>query len=382
MTNRSVIVVGGGIGGLAAAAALHRSGWQVRVLERAPVFSEAGAGISLWSNALSGLDAIGIATKDWRSNNLEINAGIRDPSGRWLRRRGAIARAQASGTAAVLHRADLLQALVDALPSGALIPDAEVTSIRQSADGVQVTHRQGNDEADLLIGADGVRSTVRQVVWPYAPQPRYAGYTAWRMITHRMPHIETRAGETWGAGMRFGYAPLPDGNLYCYATANMARRTSLPQTDLTELRARFGGWHAPIPQLLDAVEMPILRHDIYDLGHLASFAHGRIALLGDAAHAMTPNLGQGAGQAIEDAVTLAAVLDAHSSIPEALTRYDDQRRPRTQSIVLQSRQLGTIAQLSDPFAIYIRNLTMRLVPRALAQRALTRVADWPGPQVP
>lgn len=130
-------------------------------------------------------------------------------------------------------------------------------------------------------------------------------------------------GETWGRGTRFGRAPLPDARTYCYATANGPEGAEAPDGELAVLRARFGDWHHPIPALVEAAAgSEILRHDLYELPDLASFIRGSVALLGDAAHAMTPNLGQGACQALEDAATLA------DTAPD-LASYDRERRART-----------------------------------------------------
>ncbi|TDD38944.1 FAD-dependent monooxygenase [Saccharopolyspora elongata] len=157
---------------------------------------------------------------------------------------------------------------------------------------------------DLVVGADGIGSTTRRSIWGPQPAPRYAGYSTWRMIVATRPVGE--AAETWGRGERFGYSPLPDGRTYCYAMVNA------PQSrggGLTELRERFRDWHTPIPALLDgAQEADVLHHDTYELPDLDTYVAGKVALLGDAAHAMTPNLGQGACLALEDAVVLASAV--------------------------------------------------------------------------
>ncbi len=136
-----------------------------------------------------------------------------------------------------------------------------------------------------------MRSVVRRSVWPGAPAPRYAGYTAWRVVTPSVPVGESC--ESWGAGERFGYAPLSDGRVYCYAAANAPEGAS--DGGLAGLRRRFGGWHDPIPALLDAADPgAVLHHDLYELPPLRMFTCGNVVLAGDAAHAMTPDLGQGA----------------------------------------------------------------------------------------
>ncbi|GGM14319.1 FAD-dependent oxidoreductase [Streptomyces fumigatiscleroticus] len=364
----TAIIVGGGIGGLAAALALHRTGWQVQVLERAPEFTVAGAGLSLWPNALRALDALGLAAPVRHRSVLEGQAGIRDPKGRWLSRSDTAGIERRYGPTAMIHRADLLDLLRSALPAAAL--RSGTTVHHAQADGT-VHHSDGTGRADLLVGADGIHSTVRASLWGKGIVPRYAGYTAWRMITGPVPVRES--SETWGRGERFGYAPLPDGRVYCFAVANAPRGATDP--GLAGLRHRFATWHDPIPTLLTAATPEtVLHHDLYELPPLPAYVKGRVALVGDAAHAMTPNLGQGACQALEDAVVLARAVRGDG----ALIAYDHQRRPRTQMIAARARRIGTIAQWSSPAAVALRNAALRCAPGAAFTRSLAPVLNWTG----
>lgn len=371
MSDRSAIVVGGGISGLAAGIALGRRGWRVRVLERSPHFTEVGAGISLWPNALRAFDRIGVGERVRAFAAPEANAGIRSRDGRFIARMDADEMIRRFGSVLILHRADLLDVLVDAA-AGMVDTDVEVTGVSSTSDRAEVRHAGGVESADLVIGADGIYSVVRRALWPQARPPRYAGYTAWRMVTPPLS-IED-AGETWGRGMRFGYAGLPDGRVYCYATAEAPAGVSAPD-ELAEVRARFADWHEPIPSLLHAATSA-LRHDIYELPDLPSFARGRVVLVGDAAHAMTPNLGQGACQAVEDVATLATLLDEHE-IPDALARYDALRRRHTQAVVRRSRQAGRLGQWSSPLAVALRDRLLGHLPTAaMMVRHLQPVVDW------
>ena len=269
------IMVGGGIAGLASAVALARRGWQVEVLERAPGFTEVGAGLSLWPNALRALDGLGVGELVRGRSVLEGQAGIRDAAGRWLSRADTAELERRYGRTAMIHRADLLAVLLAAVPGQALRPGVTVTGVRP--DGT-VVHSAGESRADLVVGADGVHSVTRTSVWPDGPGPRYAGYTAWRLVTPPVP--VTEASESWGRGERFGYAPLPDGRVYCYATANAPEGAA--DGGLAELRRRLGGWHHPIPALLDAVGPgAVLRHDLYELPPLKAYSCGAVVLAGD-----------------------------------------------------------------------------------------------------
>jgi 2-polyprenyl-6-methoxyphenol hydroxylase-like FAD-dependent oxidoreductase len=360
------IIIGGGIAGLASALALTRRGWQVEVLERAPELTEVGAGLSLWRNALRALDALGLGESVRGRAVLQGQAGIRDAAGRWLSRADSAEVERRYGPTAMIHRADLLAVLRAAVPDQALHPGTTVTGVRP--DGTVVLSG-GESRADLVVGADGVHSVTRRSVWPDAPAPRYAGYTSWRVVTLPVPVEE--ASESWGRGERFGYAPLPDGRVYCYATAN-APEGAL-DGGLAGLRRRFGGWHDPIPALLDAADpSAVLHHDLYELPPLTTYASGRVVLAGDAAHAMTPNLGQGACQALEDAVVLGNVMASG----DGLAAYDRQRRLRTQMITRRSRRIGVAAQWDSPVAVSLRNTALRLLPSSSLARSLAPVLDW------
>lgn len=386
MGERTAIVVGGGIGGLAAALALIRSGWQVDVLERANAFREVGAGLSLWPNGLRALDALGVGEQVRAHALVETRTGIRDVSGRWLSQTDTEELGRRYGPLVMIHRAHLLNILLEAVPAASLRKETEVTRVIRSGSGtsqVQVEHSHGVSRADLLVGADGIHSTVRRSLWPQAPQPRYAGYTAWRLVADTDRPLSA-GGETWGRGQRVGIAPLPDGRVYLFGVANAPRGQRSPGRELDEMRRRFGGWHAPIPELLAAAsEDAVMRHDICELPPLSTYVDGRAALLGDAAHAMTPNMGQGAIQALEDAVTLAALLGSGPDVESALAAYDRQRRPRTQMIARRSHRIGVAAQWSSTLGSSMRNWLLRLTPSSSMINALDPALTWqppvPGP---
>lgn len=386
MPQRAATIVGGGIGGLATAIALHRRGWHVEVLERAPEFTEVGAGISLWPNALHALEVLGLADAVRALGAVETGGGVRDRRGRRLSRTDNAELTRRFGhPLLVLHRADLLRVLTQALPADSLRPGSEVTAVREDGRDLVVEHRGGQSRPDLVVGADGLRSAVRRALWPDAAGPRYAGYTAWRMVTAPLAEPPPEGAAIWGRGERFGYTALPGGRMYCFATASLppagaASGPSEHAREHAELLRRFGSWPDPVPALLAAVPPDaVLRHDLYDLPPLPSFVRGRVALLGDAAHAMTPNLGQGACQALEDAVTLAHCLDGAPDVAAALRSYDLLRRPRTQAVTRRSARLGAIGQLAWPPAVLLRDTAARLTPSWVTLRSMTPVLGWTPP---
>ncbi|MGC5321218.1 FAD-dependent oxidoreductase [Micromonospora arida] len=385
MVDSHAVVVGAGIGGLSAALALHRHGWRVTVLERAPEMREVGAGLSLMANAVRALDALGLGPALRRGGHGEAPGGIRNRHGRWLSRVDASEMVRQLGTTALgVHRATLHRTLREALPASSLHTSAAVEHVESGPDRAEVRY-QGPDgphtlSADLVVGADGLRSRVRAQLWPQHPGPVYAGSTTWRAAIAFAEPVP--AAISWGPGAEFGMVPIGEGQLYWYGALNAPPGGHAPD-ELAAVRERFGDWHDPIPALLAATPPDVvLRNDIHYLAvPLPSYVRGRVALLGDAAHAMTPNLGQGAGQAIEDAVVLGAVCAGGAEgLPAALAAYDAQRRPRTQAVARASTTAGRFGQqLHNRIAVGMRDTALRLTPGRVALRSMARYADWRPP---
>ncbi|NUP22684.1 MAG: 2-polyprenyl-6-methoxyphenol hydroxylase [Streptomyces sp.] len=329
------IVVGGGIGGLAAALALHRIGWQATVLERAPVLSEIGAGMSQAPNAMRALAELGVEQQARAAGvPTHASANLRTPEGRYLQQ----ARPGDPTAMLAFHRADLHRVLLEALPDGWIHTDAQVTAVRQDTDKAIVEFGGGEVSADLVITADGIGSSVRQQLWPDAPPPRFLGRTAWLGIA-QVPDLP--GSITLGPGGYFLIHPIARGRAYwAYVTTADMPDIRYPQ-EKTQVARRVGAWHQPIPELIEATpDEAIIHIDIRDLDPLPTYVRGRVALLGDAAHAMSPDRGQGAGQSLEDAVVLAAALAGEPTIEAALRRYDADRRPRTQATAKGARADG------------------------------------------
>ncbi|KDN21504.1 FAD-dependent monooxygenase [Amycolatopsis rifamycinica] len=373
------IVVGGGIGGLAAAVALDRIGWRATVLERTPVLGEIGAGMSQAPNALRALDELGVGEPARSAGVPTCAAGnVRTPDGRYLQR----ARPGDPTAMLAFHRADLHRVLLDATPDGWVRTGAEVTGLRQEAGRVTVV--AGGDEltADLLVAADGIRSTARRLLWPDAPPPRFLGRTAWLGIAD----VDGLPGSmTLGPGGYFLIHPVARGRAYWAHVTTESRPDVRFDDEKAEVTRRIGSWHDPIPELIDRTPPGSVIHiDIHDLDPLPTYVRGRVALLGDAAHAMSPDRGQGAGQSLEDAVVLAAALATEPTVEAALHRYDTGRRPRTQATALGARKDG--ARTTSRAAYRALTTMIRLMPAALWRRSIAPDGNatwrWQPPRLP
>jgi 2-polyprenyl-6-methoxyphenol hydroxylase-like FAD-dependent oxidoreductase len=397
-----IAVVGAGIGGLALAAGLQARGADVFVLESSPTLRSAGTAITLAPNALRALESLGYGEALARHPHAVRSdvAAQRSPDGRTL----TLLPSEILSRTRVMTRQDLHLMLASRVTPGRIRLGCRVESV-STAGTVRFTDGDGVARTwafDLVVGADGSRSAVRRA-WPDDPGLQDAGYSAWRAVTREPvdltgPDGLEAAGETWGDGSRFGFAPLADGRAYWFAVqtnAVMNRHDDerhLPSDRLlTRLAAHFESWHAPIPQLIAATDPEDMHFTrVTELAaDLPTFSQGRLVLLGDAAHAMTPNLGQGGAQALEDAATLAICLDhllgeppglvSTDRLRRALERYATLRQPRIREIARLSRNVGRIAHLRMPGAAALRNLALRRLPDSRINASLRQIADWRPP---
>ncbi|MEU5400829.1 FAD-dependent monooxygenase [Streptomyces sp. NPDC005963] len=382
-----VIVIGSGIGGLTAAVALHQSGWHTTVLERADSLEPVGAGISLAPNGQRALDVIGLGDEIRELAAWQGGGGLRNPTGRWLNRVDSTAFAERfGGPLVVLHRATLVDLIAARLPADTVRTASPGELIDPGVPGGRpAVVRVGDDqlEADLVVASDGIHSAARRTLFPTHPGPTYSGFTTWRML---VPPLERpqEPHETWGPGMLWGTQPLRNGSLYAYAAA-LAPRGERADDERAELLRRFGSWHEPVPQIIDAAAPDgVLRNDVHHLiDPLPTFHRGRTALLGDAAHAMTPMLGQGGNQAVEDAVVLAHHLTPGHDLGAGLAAYSADRQPRTHAVVRAAARVARWQSLSSAPAVALRETLLGLVARLgprVALRAGDGIIDWRPPQ--
>ncbi|MER5264399.1 FAD-dependent monooxygenase [Actinosynnema sp. NPDC002837] len=301
---RRAAVIGGGVGGLAAAIGMRRHGWAVDVFERSAALPDVGTGLGIWPDAFAALDRLGVGDAARRVGRRQADGVVRKPDGTVI---GTIA----ASSVHLLTRPALLGVLAGALPDG-VVRFGTAAGLADCAG------------YDVVIGADGIHSAVRGEL--FDASVRRSGAVGWRG-TVDVP--VDAGGETWGRGGKFGLTPQADGRTNWYAMG--------PDLSL------FADWHDPIPRVL-ASATDVLRHELLFLSPLPSYVSGRVALLGDAAHAMTPDLGQGACQAIVDGVVLAECL-AGDDVDAGLRRYDSERRRVTQRLAARSLQLNRLARM-------------------------------------
>ncbi|MBX0290702.1 FAD-dependent monooxygenase [Hymenobacter sp. HSC-4F20] len=368
------LIIGAGIGGLTTAHALLQQGHQVRVFEAAPELREVGAGVVLGANAMRALHQLHLQEAVLAHGSAVTRLDLRDQQGHLLQAADTSAFTTRLGFPNLgVHRAALHQALARGLPSGLIKLGCAFERFEEEATGVVAYFADGHvARADALIGADGLRSRVRRQLLPQT-EPRYAGYTCWRAVVEasrlRLPVGESC--ETWGErGRRFGYVPVGGGRVYWFACLNSPhpQNPRLRAFRVADLEREFAGFHAPVSELLALTrDDQLLWNDILDLQPLRHFAYGHVLLLGDAAHATTPNMGQGAGMAVEDAAVLAQCLTATTDVPAAFRHFEQRRLLRTRRIVTTSWHLGRVGQLETPWLATLRNSVMRLLPPAVSR---------------
>jgi FAD-dependent urate hydroxylase len=348
-----VIVVGAGIGGLTAHLVCKRAGFEVEHYERQPRLGPAGAGIVLWPNAVKILLALGLGERLGRiGQRLErfvtrTHRGVpltEMPVGELERKLGA--------PVYPVSRTDLQTLLVDAVGAANLRLDARCVGVEQDSSGATAQFEDGRTgTGDVVVGADGIHSVIRWVVAGEVA-PRYAGVANWvGILANDGLHPHETGSEFLGEGKRCGLLPLSGNRVYFGFACAMEKGVPAPEGGRRQqLRELFGGWPAPIPAVIEQFDEQELKYlEIHDLPPLSRWSLGRITVLGDAAHATTPTLGQGGCQAMEDAILLARCLGSTSlGVADGLARYEVKRKERAEMVVARSRRKAESLHATEP----------------------------------
>ena len=373
------IIIGGGIGGLTTALALEQRGITCSIYEQAPEIREVGAGLVLSPNAMQILNWLGLSSEvltiGWNITKGNLTNALGKPV--QVIDVQALAQKYNYGMV-VVHRGKLQQLLANQLKYSPIFTGKKLTTLTQLTNRVQVSFADGTTaEADFVVGADGIRSTTRRMLFGEKPL-RYSGQTCWRSIVdYTLPaDLQRTSLEYWGnkPGLRFGLVPIGSNQVYFWTTAlaETGGRDVPGQAReyIQQLSKSFAPEVQTVANALD--ESRIHRSDLFDLPTLANWSANGVTLLGDAAHATTPNLGQGACQAIEDAYALAGCLSQDVPIPQALRHYQQLRKPKADRVVRISRQLGQAANMPAWLKPLVFGL-MKKVPESVSEKQFDQI---------
>ncbi|WP_031529289.1 FAD-dependent monooxygenase [Dyadobacter crusticola] len=372
----NITIVGAGIAGLTASIAFKKAGYETTIFEAAPQITAAGAGLGLAPNAIRALSTLGIMEDI-------VPLGRKLPYFRILDRSGKIISENNSNAISdkfgldnfTIHRHKLHTALLKHVDPASIFTNKKVTGLEKGGKKAKLYFADGScEKTDYLVVADGINSLLRTKLVPAAVR-RYAGYTCWRGVIDAPDLRINGASETWGQTGRFGIVPLADGKVYWFACIKAAENDAKYKAFTAEdLYQHFSRFHDPVPQILQtAYGSPLIHNDIYDLAPLDHYAFDNILLIGDAAHGATPNMGQGACQAIEDAATLLVELNKDQTLEKAFTAFEEKRLKRTQYIINQSRKVGELAQIGHPLFAGLRNAAMRFAPAWVTEKQFEKL---------
>lgn len=383
-TLKTVGIVGGGIGGVALAVSLLQRGFSVQIFERAERFGEVGAGIQMTPNAVKVIKALGLFD---RINALGFlpNAVV----GRNWKTGRENFRIPLKGSCETLydapyihiHRAELHSLFADTLPAEICHFGKVCTGVRQDADGATAVFADGTEfTADLIVGADGVRSVIRSGLFG-AQEPRFTGHMCYRAVVPVGGVVDYVSPDS-------SFWMGPNGHVVTYyvnggkavnivavsETANWVQESWNAKSSKNEMLASFPGWHPNLQKLFSKVD-EVYRWGLFDRDPMERWTKGRVTLLGDAAHPMLPFLSQGAAMAIEDGYVLASALALHDDLSRALAAYEAERRPRTSRVQLEARERGRTYHLPSPWQQFRRDFDYRL--RAIFSPRTTGIkTDW------
>lgn len=376
---KEIAIVGGGISGLSTALALEKLGIQSMVYERASSLNELGAGIWLQPNAVKVLSWLGLEKSIRSLGHTLERAQITDQNLQSFRSQGNQAFSVEENHKVIsIHRARLQEGLCTALPKNMFHLGTEITNIEFSDQKVVLQSSHQSILSDVVIGADGIHSSLRNSVFPKS-ELRYSGQTCWRGISNMdLPESFKHMGtESWGKKVRFGFAQISEKEVYWFAVALSKPGLIDPVEDRKEmLLDMFADFHPLVHEMIRNTDQDkMIRNDISDLRRLPSWYKGNVLLIGDAAHATTPNMGQGAGQGIEDAYYLANILAKSEEIQKAFQQFESLRRKKVDYVVNNSWRFGQMAHNS--FGRLFMKTLMKIMPEKSLKKQMDSLYDLP-----
>jgi 2-polyprenyl-6-methoxyphenol hydroxylase-like FAD-dependent oxidoreductase len=373
---KNITILGGGIAGLSTAIALQNAGIETLVFEAAPEIKAVGAGLGLGANAIKAFKVLGIDEEVINAGRFLPAFTVYDEKGKQLAKTDSVSVSKKYGLDNfTIHRADLHALLLSKIDPACIKTNKRVESIQHNENYITLRFQDGTThETDYLIAAEGIHSVVRKYVLPES-KPRYAGYTCWRAVIDNSKLQLNECSETWGSKGRFGIVPLAKNKIYWFACVNtVANNSAMKNYNVDDLLKQFAGYHHPVEAILKETKNEnLIWADINDVKPINQYAFNNILLIGDAAHATTPNLGQGACQAVEDAVILAAAIKNNSNITLAFKEFEQRRLKRTHWIVNTSWRIGKMAQLENKFLIRCRDFLFRNIPKKVNEKQFTKI---------
>lgn len=358
MKDLRIVIVGAGIGGLSAGIALRNAGFDVEIHDQVQQMRPVGAAISLWSNGVKCLNRLGLGAEIAQLGGIMDGMAYLDgPSGTMLTEFSLQPLIDAVGQRPYpVARADLQQMLLAQFGPEKVRLGSRLMQVKDDGTAVTAVFEDGREvRADMLLGADGTHSIVRRHVLGRTVERRYAGYVNWNGLVPVSPELAPAdRWTTWvGEHKRVSLMPVSGNRFYFFFDVPLPHGTRSDREQLrAELSGHFEGWAAPMQKLIASLDpMTTNRVEIHDIEPFDDYALGRVALLGDAAHSTTPDLGQGGCQAMEDAIALATALQCHTlSVEDCLQRYSARRSPRAGDLVLKARKRCDITHGKDPAA--------------------------------
>lgn len=372
-------IIGAGIGGLTTALAFQKLDLPYNIYERADELSEVGAGIWLAPNALRVIDWLGLLEEVGSLGSKVNSMTLSDHKMQDISFSSQESSVQKYGFSTIaIHRAKLQKLLFDQIPSEKIHLGHAFQSFEKQQNGsVQVSFKNADPViATSIIGADGIHSSVRKLLFSES-QTRYTGQTCWRGISNFEldKNFKHAAYEMWGDQVRFGFSGISKTKVYWFAVAKERRNG---KDDLSELESKlektYASFHPLVQQIIGQTPIDqILRNDIIDLKPMPNWYYQNICLVGDAAHATTPNMGQGGAQAIEDAYHLAQTMESQQSVEAAFELFQKNRQAKVNSIVNRSWMVGKMAHWS--YFQGLRNMLMRSLPSKTMDKQLAKIYE-------